>query len=157
VVPSPQPLGIVELRAIRALVHRGFVVVAAGGGGIPVTRGVDGSFRGVEAVVDKDLVASLLARDLGAERLVISTSVPKVALNYGTPQQRDLDLLTVEEARRYLDAGQFPPGSMGPKIRAAVEFLENGGRDVIITSPEWLGRAMDGRAGTRIVGRTEPR
>jgi len=154
VVPSPRPLGIVELRAIRALVHRGFVVVAAGGGGIPVTRGADGSFRGVEAVVDKDLVASLLARDLGAERLVISTSVPKVALNYGTPRQRDLDLLTVEEARRHLDAGQFPPGSMGPKIRAAVEFLEHGGRDVIITSPEWLGRAMDGRAGTRIVGRT---
>jgi len=157
VVPSPRPLGIVELRAIRALVHRGFVVVAAGGGGIPVTRSADGSFRGVEAVVDKDLVASLLARDLGAERLVISTSVPKVALNYGTPRQRDLDLLTVEEARRHLDAGQFPPGSMGPKIRAAVEFLEHGGRDVIITSPEWLGRAMDGRAGTRIVGRTEPR
>ncbi len=151
VVPSPRPRGIVELRAIRALVSRGFVVVAAGGGGIPVVREPDGSLRGVEAVVDKDLVASLLARDLGAVRLVISTAVEKVALDFRTPEQRDLDVVTVEEARRYLDTGQFPAGSMGPKIQAAIEFLEGGGRDVIITSPEALGRAMEGLAGTRIV------
>jgi carbamate kinase len=156
VVPSPRPRGIVELRAIRALIRRGFVVVAAGGGGIPVVREPDGSLRGVEAVVDKDLVASLLARDLGAVRLVISTAVEKVALDFRTPQQRDLDIVTVEEARRYLDAGHFPDGSMGPKIQAAVEFLEGGGHDVIITSPEALGRAMDGHAGTRIIAPGDP-
>ena len=157
VVPSPRPRGIVELRAVRTLVGRGFVVVAAGGGGIPVVRDPDGSLRGVEAVIDKDLVASLLGRDLGAVRLVISTSVEKVALHFRTPHQRDLDLLTAEEAERYLAAGQFPPGSMGPKIQAAVEFLQGGGREVIITSPESLGRAMEGQAGTRIVARSEIR
>lgn len=153
VVPSPRPLGIVELRAIRALLNRGFVVVAAGGGGIPVVRERDGSLRGVEAVVDKDLVASLLARDLGAVRLVISTAVEKVAVYFRTAQQRDLDVVTVDEAKRYLDTGHFPEGSMGPKIQAAVEFLEGGGDEVIITSPDALGRAMEGLAGTRIVAR----
>ena len=151
VVPSPAPRGIVELRAIRSLVSRGFVVVAAGGGGIPVVRHHDGSLRGVEAVVDKDRVASLLAHDLGAARLVISTAVEQVALAYRTPQERFVDVLTVDEARRYLEMGEFPPGSMGPKIEAAVEFLVGGGREVIITSPEALTRAMAGRAGTRIV------
>ncbi len=155
VVPSPRPRGIVELRAIRALINRGFVVVAAGGGGIPVVREPGGSLHGVEAVVDKDHVASLLARDLGAARLVILTAVERVALDFRTSRQRDLDVLTVEEARQYLDGGHFPPGSMGPKIQAAVEFLEGGGRDVIITSPGALGRAMEGLAGTRIVARKE--
>lgn len=151
VVPSPLPRGIVELRAIRSLVTRGIVVIAAGGGGIPVVRDHDGSLRGVEAVIDKDRVASLLARDLGAARLVISTAVEKVALHYRSPGERPLDRLTVREAREYLAEGHFPPGSMGPKIQAAVEFLEGGGREVIITAPEALTRAMEGRAGTRII------
>lgn len=156
VVPSPLPRGIVELRAIRSLVHRGVVVIAAGGGGIPVVRSGDGSLRGVEAVIDKDRVASLLAHDLGAGRLVISTAVEKVALHYRTPGERLLDHMTVREARQYLAEGHFPPGSMGPKIQAAVEFLEAGGRDVIITSPEALTKAMEGRAGTRIVADVDP-
>ncbi len=153
VVPSPRPQGIVELRAIRALIARGFVVVAAGGGGIPVLRERDGSLCGVEAVIDKDLAASLLAHDLGATRLVISTAVENVALHFRTPQQRDLEVVTVDEVKRHLERGHFPAGSMGPKIQAAVEFLEGGGQDVIITSPGSLGRAMAGLAGTRIVAR----
>ncbi len=151
VVPSPVPRGIVELRAIRALVNRGFVVVAAGGGGIPVVRAGDGSLRGVEPVIDKDRVAGLLAHDLGATRLVISTAVDRVALHYRTPREEPLDVLTVHDAKRYLAEGHFPPGSMGPKIQAAMDFLEGGGREVIITSPEMLTRAMEGRAGTRIM------
>ena len=156
VVPSPLPRGIVELRAIRFLVNRGVVVIAAGGGGIPVVRDENGALRGAEAVIDKDRVASLLARDLGAARLVISTAVDRVALHYRTPGERPLDRLTVGEARQYLAEGHFPSGSMGPKIQAAVEFLEGGGREVIITSPEALTQAMKGRAGTRIIPDADP-
>jgi len=156
VVPSPTPRAIVELLAIRSLLNCGVVVIAAGGGGIPVVRCRDGSLRGVEAVVDKDRVAGVLAHEVGAQRLVISTAVEQVALGYRTPQQRFLDVLTVDEARQYLECGQFPPGSMGPKVEAAVEFLDGGGREVIITSPESLTRAMAGRAGTRIIAAVRP-
>ena len=156
VVPSPLPRGIVELRVIRFLVNRGVVVIAAGGGGIPVVRDENGALRGAEAVIDKDRVASLLARDLGAARLVISTAVDRVALHYRTSGERPLDRLTVGEARQYLAEGHFPSGSMGPKIQAAVEFLEGGGREVIITSPEALTHAMEGRAGTRIIPDADP-
>jgi carbamate kinase len=151
VVPSPEPLAIVELDAIRALADAGFVVTAVGGGGIPVVRGADGTLRGVEAVIDKDLSSALLATLLGADQFVISTAVCRVCLDFGTPRQRPLDRLTLEEARRYLAEGQFGEGSMAPKIRAVLSYLEHGGREAVITCPEELEDAVEGRAGTRIV------
>jgi carbamate kinase len=150
VVPSPIPREIVELGAIRSLLGAGFVVVGVGGGGIPVVRGAQGDLRGIEAVIDKDYASSLLATGLQADLFLISTAVEQVYLNYGKPDQRPLDHLTVEEARRYLEEGQFPPGSMGPKIKAVVQFLERGGKDALITSPENLARALRGETGTRI-------
>jgi carbamate kinase len=151
VVPSPEPLAIVELDAIRALADAGFVVTAVGGGGIPVVRGTDGTLRGVEAVIDKDLSSALLATLLGADQFVISTAVCRVCLDFGTPRQRPLDRLTMEEARRHLAEGQFGEGSMAPKIRAVLRYLEHGGREAVITCPEELEEAVEGRAGTRIV------
>jgi carbamate kinase len=127
------------------------VVIACGGGGIPVTEEAAGVYRGVEAVVDKDLASALLALTLGMPVLLLSTGVEKVAIHYKRPDQVDLDRITVGEARRYLAAGEFPPGSMGPKVQAAIEFLERGGREVIITSPEHLEAAVLGETGTRIV------
>ncbi len=151
VVASPEPLEIVEEEAIRRLVEQGIVVVAAGGGGIPVIRGEHGDLVGVEAVIDKDLTSSLLAQNLGAEKLVMSTSVERVALHFGTPRQREIDRMTVAEAREYLDAGHFPSGSMGPKIEAAIRFLEHGGREVVISEPDLLEAAIAGDTGTHIV------
>lgn len=154
VVPSPQPLEIVELGAIRSLLQEGYIVIAAGGGGIPVVRQPDGTLRGVEAVVDKDLTSSLLAQACDVDLFLISTSVERVALDFGKPTQRWVDHLSAAEARRHLEEGQFPPGSMGPKIEAAVAYLESGGKQVVITSPESLVRALRGETGTRIaVGR----
>jgi carbamate kinase len=150
VVPSPLPYEIAEIDPIKALVNAGFVVVAGGGGGIPVVRDGDGMLRGVEGVIDKDYASALLAAGVGANVFVITTAVEKVALNYNKPNQMDVDRLTVEEARKHLEDGQFPEGSMGPKIRAAIQFLEKGGDEVIITSPEALGRAIEGTTGTRI-------
>ncbi|HNU93325.1 MAG TPA: carbamate kinase [Bacillota bacterium] len=150
VVPSPLPYEIAEIDPIKALVNAGFVVVAGGGGGIPVVRDGDGMLRGVEGVIDKDYASALLAAGVGANAFVITTAVEKVALNYNKPNQMDVDRLTVEEARKHLEDGQFPEGSMGPKIRAAIQFLEKGGDEVIITSPEALGRAIEGTTGTRI-------
>lgn len=150
VVPSPEPLAIVEIDAIRALVAAGFVVTAVGGGGIPVVREATGDYRGIEAVIDKDLASSLLARELGADQLVISTSVPQVYLDFGRPAQRALDRMTVAEARGHLAAGQFGRGSMAPKIDAACRFLEHGGRRAVVTCPEELAAAVAGRAGTVI-------
>jgi carbamate kinase len=150
VVPSPRPLEIVELGAIRVLLQEGYIVIAAGGGGIPVVRQPDGTLRGVEAVVDKDLTSSLLAQAFDADLFLISTSVERVALDFGKPTQRWVDHLTAVEARRHLEEGQFPPGSMGPKIEAAVAYLESGGKQVVITSPESLVRALRGETGTRI-------
>jgi carbamate kinase len=151
VVPSPRPREIVETGAIQALLERGVVVIAAGGGGIPVVRRADGSLAGIEAVVDKDRTAAVLARAVGADRLVIVTGVDRVAIGFGSRHQHDLALLGVDEARRYLAAGEFPAGSMGPKIEAAVEFVAGGGREAIITSPAALGPALRGAHGTRIV------
>jgi carbamate kinase len=151
VVPSPKPLAIVEVKAIRALIEAGVVVIAAGGGGIPVVRLPDGMLAGVEAVVDKDRSAALLARGIGADQLVIVTGVDRVAIGFNTPRQQDLEVIAIDDAQQYLAAGEFPPGSMGPKIEAALEFLTAGGREVIITSGKALGPALAGRHGTRIV------
>jgi len=150
VVPSPRPLEVVEIAAIRKLVAEGVIAIAAGGGGIPVARQWDGSLHGVEAVIDKDLASSLLARLLGCEMLCIVTGVDRVALNYGKPDQRDLDCATAEELSRYAAAGHFPSGSMGPKIQAAIEFVRGGGREVVITSPAKVLEALQGKGGTRI-------
>jgi carbamate kinase len=150
-VPSPIPREIVELDAIRALIDGGFVVVAVGGGGIPVVRQPDGALRGVEGVIDKDLASSLLARQLGADLLIISTAVEKVYLHYGKPNQVALDRITVAEARRYIAEGHFAAGSMLPKIQAIVEFLEGGGRAALVTDPAHLEPAVAGKTGTWIV------
>ncbi|MGA9348441.1 MAG: carbamate kinase [Anaerolineae bacterium] len=150
VVPSPIPLEIVERDAIKALVDAGFVVIGVGGGGIPVVREEDDGLRGVEAVIDKDYASSLLASSIQADLFLISTAVDKVALNYGQPVQRWLDKMTLAEAKQYLAEGHFAPGSMGPKIRASIEFLEQGGREALITSPENIERALAGETGTRI-------
>jgi carbamate kinase len=150
VVPSPRPLEVVEIAAIRKLVADGVIAIAAGGGGIPVARQWDGSLHGVEAVIDKDLASSLLARLLGCETLCIITGVDRVALHYGKPDQRDLDGATAEELSRYAAEGHFPSGSMGPKIQAAIEFVRGGGREVVITSPAKIREALQGKGGTRI-------
>jgi carbamate kinase len=148
VVASPQPLEIVELPAIRALLPAGQVVIAVGGGGIPVVREPDGSLRGVEAVIDKDLASALLASSLGADLLLISTAVPQVALDWGKPTQRPLSAVVVEELRGYYNEGQFAAGSMGPKIGAVLRFLDAGGSAAVITDPQNLTRALEGGAGT---------
>lgn len=152
VVPSPIPRRIVELPAIRALVDRGFCVVAAGGGGIPEVRDADGNLRGVEAVVDKDLTAALLAGGLRADVLLIATAVDQVFEDYGKASQRPLTRITSREARSLMEQGQFAPGSMRPKIQAALDFLGRGGTMAIITSARMLTRALRGEAGTAISG-----
>ncbi len=151
VVPSPKPLEIIELEAIRTLVEHGFVVIGAGGGGIPVVRDSNGDLHGVAAVIDKDRASALLARNIGAEIFLISTAVEKVCLNFGTPDEKPLSKMTLEEARRYMEEGHFKPGSMLPKIEAVCEFLEGGGEAAIITNPENIGRALRRETGTWIV------
>lgn len=150
VVPRPRPVEVVEMDAIRALLASGHHVVAGGGGGIPVLER-DGALVGVEALVDKDLTSSLLASRLGADMLIISTGVEKVALNYGTPLETPLDTVSVDEMERYLAQGHFPRGNMGPKIRAAIDFVRQGGGRAVITSPDALGRALGNETGTHIV------
>jgi carbamate kinase len=149
VVPSPRPVAIVEGEAIRRLLEAGVVVIAAGGGGIPVVEDPDGALRGVDAVIDKDLASAVLARSIGAERLVMLTGEPFVYLDYGRPAQRPVRAMSPAIARRYLEEGQFPPGSMGPKIEAALDFLAGPGREVLITSIGGFA-APDGEAGTVI-------
>ena len=151
VVPSPRPLEVIEAEEIRRLVADGAgrVVIAAGGGGIPVVRKAE-KLVGVEAVIDKDLGAALLGRSIGWTHLVIATDVPHVAVDYGKPSQRFLDHLSVDEAKQHLGAGQFPPGNMGPKMEAAIDFLQGGGEGVVITDLEQLVLAVAGKAGTRI-------
>ena len=149
VVPSPQPKAIVELDEIRFLVRAGYLVIACGGGGIPVVQDAQGDLIGVEAVIDKDFASSLLARDLGADLLLISTGVEKVAIHFNTPQQRWLDHLGLDEAKRLYADDQFDKGSMGPKIKAVIEFVEGGGEG-LITDPRNIARALDGHTGTRI-------
>ncbi|SMB99448.1 carbamate kinase [Thermanaeromonas toyohensis ToBE] len=151
VVPSPQPLEIVEKEAIKALVEAGVIVIAAGGGGIPVALRPDGSLEGVEAVIDKDRAARLLANEVGAEILFLLTEVDQVYLDYGRPTQRPVRRLTVAEAKKYLQEGQFPPGSMGPKIEAAISFVEGGGERAIIGSLARAAEAIAGTSGTAIV------
>ena len=151
VVPSPLPKTIVELAAIKSLAHAGFVVIACGGGGIPVVEDDEGNLNGVEAVIDKDLASSLLARGIGADLLMVSTGVEKVAIDFNKPSQRWLDRMTVAEAKKLYADNQFDRGSMGPKVQAAIEFIEGGGQTGLITNPENIGRALDGKTGTFIV------
>ncbi len=150
VVPSPLPQEIVEKNVIKTLLEAGGVVVAAGGGGIPVYRDERGWLEGVDAVIDKDLASALLGNQVGADILMILTGVDRVAVNFGTPEQEELERLYVAEAQRYLDAGEFPKGSMGPKIQAAINFIRGGGREVIISSIENAVSALEGETGTRI-------
>jgi carbamate kinase len=152
VVPSPLPAEIIEEPTISALLAAGTVVIAVGGGGIPVIAGPEGRLRGIAAVIDKDRASSLLARNIGADLLLISTSVEKVALDFGTPDQHDVDTMTLAEAKQRLAEGShFKAGSMAPKIEAAIDYLEAGGSRVIITDPPNLTRAVAGETGTHIV------
>lgn len=151
VVPSPIPRSIQEINAIMGLMQRGYVVIACGGGGIPVVRQPDGSLRGVAAVIDKDLVSALLALTLRADLLIISTGVEKVQLNFGKPDARALDRVSLQEARRYITEGHFGVGSMLPKMQAAVDFVQNGGPRALITHPSQLVRALNGETGTWIL------
>lgn len=148
VVPSPRPLEILGLEAVRELLRRGRLVIAGGGGGIPVVRGADGTIAGIEAVIDKDRTAALLARELRADLLVILTGVPCVMRDFGRKKARPLPVLSVRAARRLLAQGQFPPGSMGPKIESAVEYVEATGRRALITDIEHLAAALRGEGGT---------
>lgn len=151
VVPSPMPLEIVEEYAIRTLLNNDVIVIAVGGGGIPVVRTDSGELRGIAAVIDKDNASCLLAVNLGAEMFIISTAVDKVALNFGKPDQKVIDRMTIAEAKQYMEEGHFAPGSMLPKIKAAIEFLEKGGKEVIITQPHLLEEAIHGKNGTHMV------
>jgi len=151
VVSSPIPIGIVEKDIIKLLVENGITVIAAGGGGIPVYIDHRGWLEGLDGVIDKDLASAVVAREVGAEKLIIVTGVDHVALKFGTPEQKNLSRLTISEAKKYLNEGEFPKGSMGPKIQAAINFIENGGREVIITSIEKTAEAINGNEGTRIV------
>lgn len=151
VVASPKPQAIVETEVIRGLAQEGHVVVACGGGGIPVIEDEKGDLQGVEAVIDKDFASSLLARNLGADALVLPTGVEQVALDFNKPTQRWLERLTLAEARRHLAEDQFDKGSMGPKVAALIEFVAGGGGLGLITDPPNITRALRGETGTRIV------
>ena len=152
VVASPLPKEIVEIDAIKALISAGVIVISTGGGGIPVIRNEKGDLEGVAAVIDKDFGSSLLANDVGAELFLISTAVEKVALNFGKPDQKWLDKITLTEAKKYLAEGtHFAKGSMAPKVQAIIRFLEAGGKQALITNPENIGRALKGETGTWIV------
>lgn len=153
VVASPQPKAIIELEAIKTLIERNFVVISVGGGGIPVVEDeeVNGELRGRPAVIDKDLATSLLAANIDADLFLISTDVAQVALNFNTPDQQWLDRITLDETRKYQAEGHFGAGSMGPKIEAVIRFLESGGEQALITTPENIRRALDGETGTWIV------
>jgi carbamate kinase len=150
VVPSPIPKEIIERGVIRLLVEHDYIVIAAGGGGVPVIRNEQGGFEGVEAVIDKDLGSSLLARNLDADTFIISTAVDSVYLNFGKENQKPITRAPLSEIKKYMKEGHFKPGSMMPKIEAIFEFLEGGGKKAIITSPENLLRAVKGEAGTTI-------
>jgi carbamate kinase len=150
VVPSPLPVEIIELEAIKLLVKNDYIVLAVGGGGVAVMRNEQGDLEGLEAIIDKDKASSLLARNIGAGNLIISTSVDEVYLNFGEKNQKALRNVSLPEIKKYLEEGHFKPGSMKPKIEATIEFLEGGGEKAIITSPENLLKAFKGEAGTTI-------
>jgi len=147
VVASPTPLVIMNKKTIERIARQGQIVIAVGGGGIPVFYVAPNKLQGIDAVIDKDLASALLASQINADKLFILTDVPKVCLNYNTPEQKTMDRMTIAEAKRYLDDGQFPEGSMGPKIRAAIHFVERSGKDTIITKTTMLG--ID-NGGTRV-------
>jgi carbamate kinase len=152
VVPSPLPKKVVEFDAVKSLIDAGVIVISVGGGGIPVVEDSNGELKGTAAVIDKDYASSLLAQTMNADLLLISTAVEKVALNFGKPDQKWLDKITLAEAKQYLAEGtHFAKGSMAPKIQAIVWFLENGGKEALITNPENIGKALKGETGTRIV------
>lgn len=151
VVASPIPVDVVEKETIHELLKSGKVVIAVGGGGVPVCRNADGTLDGVDAVIDKDRASALLASQIGADELLILTGVDRVAINFKKPDMKVLDSMTVAEAEKHMADGQFPKGSMGPKVEAAVDFIKRGGKLVVITSLEKAQEAVDGKAGTRVV------
>ena len=153
VVPSPRPVKIVQRHMVRDAAAGGHIVIAGGGGGIPIVRGESGDYEGIEAVIDKDLTSSILATDVGADLLIILTAVDGAYLNFGQPDEVRLGAVTLAECDRYIEAGHFPEGSMGPKIEAVHGFLKRGGRRALITRPDLLEAALDGSAGTHFVGR----
>ena len=152
-VASPRPIKVIQRHMIRDAALHGHIVVACGGGGIPIKKNPDDSYVGIEAVIDKDLTSSVLATDIGAGLLIILTAVPQVYVNFGRPDQQALGAVTLEELERLYDEGHFAPGSMGPKIEAVMHFLQAGGRRALITNPESLPLAIEGRAGTHFVGK----
>lgn len=151
VVPSPRPIDIVEKDAIKSLIDSGYVVIAAGGGGIPVVRTGENEYDGIDAVIDKDFATSLLAEQIQAETLIITTGVPRVCINFGKPDQQALEQISIEETKKYIEEEHFAKGSMLPKIEASLSFLEKSGSRVIITNPESLKDAVNNKAGTHIV------
>ena len=151
VVPSPIPVKIVQADAIQSLAQAGFVVIGVGGGGIPVVEDENGDLIGVEAVIDKDFASALLASNIGADLFLISTAIEKIALNFGKPDQIWLDLVTLAEAKQYLSEGHFAKGSMEPKVQAIINYLEKGGKEAIVTTPENIGRALKNETGTRFI------
>lgn len=151
VVPSPNPLQILEDKVIKSLFESGVIVIASGGGGVPVILDDEGHIRGIEAVIDKDLAGEKLAESVGADLLMILTEVDQVYLNFGKKEQKGLSTLRLEDAKKYLGEGQFPAGSMGPKIEACIRFIEYGGEKAIITCLECADEALEGRGGTQIV------
>ncbi|HEY0144419.1 MAG TPA: carbamate kinase [Thermoanaerobaculia bacterium] len=150
VVPSPRPLKILNMQTIAHMLDTASVVIAAGGGGIPVVKGRDGQWRGIEAVIDKDFASSLLAGELNADLFIVLTGVPKVAIDFNKPTQQYLSRMTIAEAEKHLADGQFPAGSMGPKIEASVQFVKKSGKEVLITDVEVLREALEGKDGTVI-------
>ncbi len=151
VVASPKPLQIIEEETIQLLLDQNVIVIAVGGGGIPVVENEKGELEGRAAVIDKDFASCLLAKNLKADLFIISTGVDKVAINFKKPDEKALDQLTVAEAEKYMAEGQFPAGSMGPKIEAAIDYLKNGGKEVIITQPHLIGEAIAGKNGTHMI------
>jgi carbamate kinase len=150
-VPSPHPLTVIEQDVISYLLRGGIIVIAAGGGGVPVIRQANGDLSGVEAVIDKDRTAAVLAREINADLLIFLTAVEYVYLDYGKSSQRPLKTLVAAEARQYLEEGQFAAGSMGPKMEATLDFLSQGGKRVLVAQPEALAQALEGRSGTHIL------
>ncbi|MFA5478539.1 MAG: carbamate kinase [Candidatus Muiribacteriota bacterium] len=148
VVPSPKPVGFMELDIVKDLVEKDYIVIAGGGGGVPVSRHEDGYLEAIEAVIDKDLASAYIAKELNADIFIILTGVPKVAVNFNKPDEKWLDMISVKDAEKYLSENQFPAGSMGPKIQAAVDFVKTTGKEVVITSQEELGKA---EYGTKVV------
>lgn len=150
VVPSPEPIKIIERKTISRLVGDGVIVIAGGGGGIPIVVEDNGDFEGQDVVIDKDLTAALIGNSCNADTLIVATDINKVSLNFNTPEQRELDRISIEEAEKYLEEGHFAEGSMGPKIKASIKFLRNGGKNVVICAPGQITKALDGKAGTTI-------